>query len=58
MQMDKYHNGNILFMPKQRMIAFAVPKEMYDRGRNIPRGFNVSEELRKAYDKILKLQGL
>jgi hypothetical protein len=45
-------------MAKQNMIAFAVTEEMYARGRKLPRGFNLSEQLREAYDKILHSQGL
>jgi len=45
-------------MPKQWKVGFAVSKEDYDRGLKLPRGFNLSDKLRKCYEKILKDGGI
>lgn len=47
-------NGNILTMTKQWKICFAVSEEDFKRGKKLPRDFNISDKLRKAYEKILK----
>ena len=39
-------------------ICFAVSEEDFKRGKKLPRDFNISEKLRKAYEKILKEGGV
>ena len=39
-------------------ICFEVSEEDFKRGKKLPRDFNISEKLRKAYEKILKEGGV
>jgi hypothetical protein len=45
-------------MTKQWKVSFAVTEEDYNRGKKLTRETNVSEELRKAYGKILDKAGV
>lgn len=47
----------ITFMPN-KTICFAVSDEDYERGKKLPRDFNLSERMRKAYERILKEAGV
>jgi hypothetical protein len=47
-----------LTMTKQWKVSFAVTEEDYTRGKKLTRETNVSEELRKAYGKILDKAGV
>jgi hypothetical protein len=47
-----------LTMTKQWKVSFAVTEEDYNRGKKLTRKTNVSEELRKAYGKILDKAGV
>ena len=47
-----------LIMTKQWKVSFAVSEEDYNRGKKLTRETNVSEELRKAYGKILDKAGV
>lgn len=48
----------ILTMTKQWKVSFAVSEEEYNRGQKLPRETNVSEEMRKAYRKLLEKHGV
>ena len=52
--LEKAHKRLIEFMTKQWKICFAVSEEDFKRGKKLPRDFNISDKLRKAYEKILK----
>ncbi len=41
-----------------KRISFAVSEEEFERGKKLPRETNVSEEMRKAYRKLLKEKGV
>lgn len=45
-------------MTKQWKICFAVSEEDFRRGKKLPRDFNISDKLRKAYEKVLKEGGV
>jgi hypothetical protein len=45
-------------MPNQWRMSFAVSEIDYNRGKKLPRDFNLSDKLRKAYEKILKDGGV
>ena len=45
-------------MPKQWRMSFQVTEEEYNRGKKLPRDCNLSEKLRKCYEKILKEGGV
>ena len=50
--------NNTLIMTKQWKVCFAVSEEDFKRGKTLPRSFNISEELRNAYQKILDKAGV
>jgi hypothetical protein len=41
-----------------RRISFAVSENEFERGKKLPRKTNVSEEMRKAYRKLLEKSGV
>jgi hypothetical protein len=45
-------------MTKQWKICFVVSEDDFKRGKKLPRDFNISDKLRKAYEKILKEGGV
>ena len=47
-----------LTMTKQWKVSFAVSEEDYNRGKKLPRDFNILDKLRVAYEKILKDGGV
>ncbi|MDD3019843.1 MAG: hypothetical protein PHX61_02535 [Alphaproteobacteria bacterium] len=47
-----------LTMTKQWKVSFAVSEKDYNRGKKLTRETNVSEDLRKAYGKILDKAGV
>lgn len=44
--------------PLVKTVAFKITEEDYNRGKKLTRETNVSEELRKAYGKILDKAGV
>jgi hypothetical protein len=45
-------------MTKQWKVCFTLTEDDFRRGKDLPRSFNVSEKLRKAYQKILDEAGV
>jgi hypothetical protein len=41
-----------------KTVAFKVTETDFKRGRKLPRDFDISDKLRKAYEKILKEGGV
>ena len=41
-----------------KRISFAVPEDEFERRKKLPREVNISEEMRKAYRKLLEKNGV
>ena len=51
-------SAHLIRMTKQWKICFAVSEEDFNKGKKLPREVNISEEMRKAYRKLLEKNGI